>query len=335
MTMRLFRNRGYRLYFQLLDSFRHPRCALCFLLSQTEQGMIASFFVSPDKKENSPASQTAMCSDHRRRLKAFATDAAALTLIKTAIGKALGQVSRPFESTSKWSAWCPRHDIVCPLCARLFSEEKILGRALVRFLEDPDFGRAFQSAPLLCSEHLQRCLTRGRKRRGFERLLRDQRAKLDGLVSDLIRFEATGNNPDCWSTALAWWADFVGPPLGAAKGHVAEYEATAAAPSEMDFDGAAFNDPDPEKLAFENEKLNRKVCDLLDRLNELETRAASLEYRVATLSEDNKRLEMGYTGASTKARGLEKLVRDLTAEIKTLKEGSRAKAILYNSTGKE
>jgi chromosome segregation ATPase len=102
----------------------------------------------------------------------------------------------------------------------------------------------------------------------------------------------------------------------------AEIKAPPGVASQTQADGFTGDIQDQEGLLFENQKLTRKVHDLVDRLSEIETRAASLQYRVATLSEDNKRLEMGYTGASTQARGLEKLVRDLTAEIKVLKEGN-------------
>jgi hypothetical protein len=328
--MRFFRNRGYRLYFQLLDSFRQSRCPLCILLSEAEQGLVTVLFASLDKKKKRPVSQAALCTAHRRNVKEVARDVTALPLVKTAIGNALKRVSRPSKANSRWGVWLPRPRITCRLCTGLFSEEKILCRALICFLEDADFGKAFQRAPILCLQHLQKCLAVGHKRSGFERLLDDQKAKLNGLLNDLVRFEATGRDPESWSTALAWWADFVGPVPATSGGGAAQVEPAPAAPSGMDFDEAGFNDPDPEKLAFENEKLNRKVRDLLDRLNELETRSASLQYRVGTLTDDNKRLEMGYTGASTQARGLEKLVRELTAEIKTLKEGSRA-----NATGKQ
>jgi hypothetical protein len=250
------------------------------------------------------------------------TEATALPLIKAAVGNALRRVSHTFEPSSKWSGWLSRHGTACLLCTQVFSEENILCRALLCFLEDADFGKAFQRAPLLCLDHLQKCLAMVGKRSGFERLLDDQRAKLNGLLNDLIHFEATGKNPESWSTALEWWAGSVGPALSAAGSDVAESETTAAAASEVDFDEVTLSDHDAEKLVFENEKLKRKARDLLDRLNELEGRAASLQYRVATLSEDNKRLELGYTGASTQARGLEKLVRDLTAEIRRLKGGN-------------
>ena len=126
-------------------------------------------------------------------------------------------------------------------------------------------------------------------------------------------------------TFLDWLADFGVAPC-ASVGRVVVSSDEDSIPTELlskeHDDGSAGDGCDQEDLLFEKEKLDRKVRVLTERLSELETRAASLQYRVATLSEDNKRLEMGYTGASTQARGLEKLVRDLTAEIKVLKEGN-------------
>ena len=90
--------------------------------------------------------------------------------------------------------------------------------------------------------------------------------------------------------------------------------------------------PETEQLLFENEKLRRQVRELLDRLSELETRAASLHYRVTQLSNDNKRLEMGYTGANTQADGLKQLVRDLRQEIEHMKNGSTERDMKESKT---
>jgi hypothetical protein len=219
----------------------------------------------------------------------------------------------------------------CPICRPLLREEKNLCRGLIQFLDDVEFWKGFQKAPLLCLEHLEKCLAIAGKGRGFERLLNDQSAKLNNLLNELVRFEATGTHEESKLTALNWLADFAGIPVNG-EGLVVSTEDKFSNDllSEQHADEPAVDGHDPEELLFENEKLRRKVRDLVQRLNEVETRAASLHYRCAELSETNKRLEMGYTGASTQARGLAKLVQDLRAEIKRLEEGkieSRAKAV--------
>jgi hypothetical protein len=170
---------------------------------------------------------------------------------------------------------------------------------------------------------LEKCLAVAYQRVGFKRLLNDQSAKLNELLNDLIRFEATGTQGECKSTALDWLADFAGPTpdAGNADASFTEADVPAELTSQAPPDSLADESQNQEQLLFEKEKLTRKVRDLLDRLNDVETRAASLHYQVARLSEDNKRLEMGYTGANTQANGLKQLVQDLRKEIHQLKNG--------------
>jgi chromosome segregation ATPase len=202
---------------------------------------------------------------------------------------------------------------------------------LVRFLDDTEFWNGFRQAPLLCLDHLEKCLAVADQRVGYKRLLNDQSAKLNELFDDLIRFEATGTHGECESTALDWLADFAGPTLdaGHADGSFTQTEPRSELTSDAQVDSIALAQQYQEDLLFENEKLTRKVSDLMERLSYLETRAASLGYQVARLSEDNKRLEMGYTGANSQANGLKQLVQDLRKEIQQLKNGAsepRAKA---------
>ncbi|HXF75969.1 MAG TPA: hypothetical protein VNN13_07735 [Methylomirabilota bacterium] len=121
---------------------------------------------------------------------------------------------------------------------------------------------------------------------------------------------------------MDWLADFTGLSPGLSAPEI--FSAAPDVPPDLMPD--ARSDPstdaiqNPEAVLFEKEKLERMVRDLVARLNELETRDASLQYRVAQLSEENKRLEMGYIGANAQAHGLEDLVRDLRAEIKQLQD---------------
>lgn len=212
-----------------------------------------------------------------------------------------------------------------------YGRKKNLCRALIRFPEDVEFWKGLQRAPLLCLDHLEKCLAMAGKGRGFERLLNDQSAKLNNLLNELVRVEATGTHEESKLAVLNWLADFAGIPANGG-GIVVSTEDKLSNDlfSEQHADDPAVDGHDPEELLFENEKLKKKVRDLIQHLNEVETRAASLHYRCAELNETNKRLEMGYTGASTQARGLAKLVQDLRAEIRRLEEGkieSRAKAV--------
>lgn len=327
MTVHLFRNRWYRLYFKLLDSFGQPRCALCLLLSQIEEGLISTLLGAPDQRRKSRVSLKTLCVPHKSQLKkAAADDASLLPMLKTVIRDLLRQLGHPPKhQPPNWSHWLRQSRAGCPWCGQLLSKERTLCRSVIQFLDDTEFWKGFQRAPLLCLDHLEKCLSFGTNGKGFERLLNDQSAKLNELLNDLIRFEATGTKEECKVTALDWLADFGAAP-SVSDGRVVLSSDEDSIPTELlseePADGSAGDGCDQEDLLFEKEKLSRKVRGLIQRLNELETRAASLQYRVAVLSEDNKRLEMGYTGASTQARGLEKLVRDLTAEIKTLKEGN-------------
>jgi hypothetical protein len=327
MTVHFFRNRWYRLYFQLLDSFGQSRCCLCFLLSQIEHGLISTLLRAADQRRKSRVSLKMLCVLHKSQLKkAAADDAPLLPMLKTVIRDFRRQLAHPpKQPPPKWSHWLRQSRAGCPWCGQLLSEERTLCRSVIQFLDDTEFWKEFQRAPLLCLDHLEKCLSFGSNGKGFGRLLNDQSAKLNELLNDLVRFEVTGTNEVCKVTALDWLADFGAAP-SVSNGRVVVSSGEDNIPTDLfskgHTDGSTGDGCDQEDLLFERERLSRKVWVLTQRLNELETRAASLQYRVATLSEDNKRLEMGYTGASTQARGLEKLVRDLTVEIKILKEGN-------------
>ena len=320
MTRRLFQNRWQRIYFQLLDAFARPRCPLCALISELDRTLIASFFASSDKRKKIKTALKVLCAAHKTRLKEIgADDPAFLIMLKTAMRDSLGALAhRHGHSTSRWRRWFGPFRASCPLCTQLSSEERVLCRALIRFLDDTEFWKGFQGASLLCLDHLEKCLAVAEQSVGFKRLLDDQSAKLNELLDDLIRFEATGTHGECKSTALDWLADFAGTTLdpGNADGSFTEPDLPPELTSPL-----ADESQNQEQLLFQKEKLTRKVRDLLDRLNDVETRAASLGYQVAKLSEDNKRLEMGYTGANTQANGLNQLVQDLRKEIHQLKNG--------------
>ncbi len=320
MTRHLFRNRWHRIYFQLFDAFAQSRCPFCILLSRFERTLITSFLASPGRRKKSKIPLKTLCVVHKIRVKKIAADdPSLLTMLKMAVRDSLREVAHPRRhSTAGWRRWFEPFRTGCLLCSQLSSHERFLCRALIRFLDDTEFWKGFQRAPLLCLDHLEKCLSLAVVGKGFQRLLNDQSAKLNELFDDLIRFEATGTHGECKSMALDWLADFAGPTLDAGNADTSFTEADV--PAELT-SPLADESQNKEQLLFQKEKLTRKVRDLLDRLNDVETRAASLHYQVARLSEDNKRLEIGYTGANTQANGLNQLVQDLRKEIHQLKNG--------------
>ena len=325
MIAHLFRNHWYRAYFQLLDSFGNRRCGLCWIMSQKERELIAFLLQAPSQRKKSLVSVKTLCVFHKSRVKKGATeDRLLLPRLKALIGESLRKLAHPPRHPApRRSRWFRRSSVGCAWCRQLSSEERILCRALIQCLDDTEFWKGFQKAPLLCLDHLEKCLAVADQRVGFKRLLNDQSAKLNELLDDLIRFEATGTHGECESSALDWLAGLVGPSLDADDADLVSSESDVPPELISETRPAVPASPieDPEALLFEKEKLTRKVQDLLERLSDLETSAAALQYRVARLSEDNRRLEMGYTGANTQADGLKQLVRDLKAEIAQLKNG--------------
>lgn len=321
MTVHLFRNRWFRLYFELLDSFRESRCCLCFLLAQTEQEWLTALLQPRGRKKRSPPPLKLLCAFHKQTVKRAAADAPEfLALVKILVRDSLRDVA---HSPVAWRRWTNPFRRSCPICAKLVVDERILLRTLVRYLGDTEFWKGFQRAPILCLQHLARCMELERKGKGLERLLEDQSAKLNDLLNDVIRFETTGSQGECVPVALNWLVDFVGPMMNARDSELTlDTDSQPEIRSQPDSATLAGEVHDDETIVFENERLRRKVRELLDRLNDVESRAASLHYRVAELTDVNKRLEMAYTGASTQANGLRHLVRDLTERLKRLGENN-------------
>ena len=188
-------------------------------------------------------------------------------------------------------------------------------------MDEVHFWKEFQSARLLCQDHLQKCIAGGKGRKGLLRLVQDQRAKLNLLLDELVRMEATGTGGQSRVDALELLADSKALSLdveapSAFSGQ--EDEVLAEIFPEADPSGPEDGRADSQTLRFENEKLKRQVRNLTELSGQMHSRAASLHYRLAEVTEANKRLEIGYTGANTLASGLEKMVRDLRRQVERL-----------------
>lgn len=298
---------------------------MCDLLLGKEQESATRFVGHRCQGAENATSLLELCSLHRAKIKEILrSDPLAVGPLKRAVSQMLRQLgSYPKASRSLWKRRPRSRFSGCPLCWALRSEEEILCKSLIHFLDEMDFWKQLQLGPVLCASHLEKCLALGNGAKGFSRLLRDQAAKLDNLMDDLVRLEATGRNEKCKSNALEWLADSKASTLETRLAQMpAGYDKTQTDlfPDPNNTPSSVGKDQEAERLLFENEKVRRKVEDLTQLLGKAESRAASLHYRVAELSEANKILEMNCTGANTLANGLEKMVKNLRQEIETLKE---------------
>jgi hypothetical protein len=156
----LFRNRKYRAYFELLDSFRLRGCPLCGLLETSEREMVAGFVGSVRQRNKKAALLLRLCPDHRVGAKEILSRSPdAIDPLKELLSEKINELAnRTASSRSRWRR-APRasrsHD--CPLCQDLQSRERTCCRLLIRFLDEMDFWKAFQQASPLCSDHLAKC----------------------------------------------------------------------------------------------------------------------------------------------------------------------------------
>lgn len=327
MLSRLFKNRRYQIYFEILDSFEGWGCPLCDLVSKKEQEMISRFVSPICQGEKRAVSLLELCPSHRVRAKEILGDGSeAAAHLKKIVAEELRVITDCVKKPRRpiWGRGQKRLLQECPLCRELLSQDRGFCKALIHFLDEMDFWNKFQSAPLLCRDHLRRCIALADDGQGFTRLVEDQRVKLNVLLDDLIRFAATGRNAESNKEALEWLANPKGLALSILPSTPSgrNDNLTELSLDAEDMRSTEEKNADPEALRFENEKLKKKIEDLTNWLDKVETRAASLHYRVAELSEVNKRLEMGYTGANALANGLEKIVQNLKEEIKNLKDGN-------------
>jgi hypothetical protein len=93
MTRELFRKRFYRTYFQLLDAFSAPRCALCYLLARSQDELITRW-VQARRSDRDAASVESLCALHKAQFKNLAAgDLLWLPHIKALICDALKTVA--------------------------------------------------------------------------------------------------------------------------------------------------------------------------------------------------------------------------------------------------
>jgi uncharacterized protein DUF6062 len=189
----------------------------------------------------------------------------------------------------------------CPVCAWCAQAEAGYLATLLQFIDDPQFARAYAKSEGICAPHLLAAVELGGSSPGLAHLLDRTVAKWEELRKDVDRFvskhdyrnrapftEAEASSPRRAFEALGgrrgvWGNDLHGRAVGVFP---PPYVRTAAAAGDAADPGAA----------FERAKLELRLKELAEQLNEATSRSAALHYRLSKVAEDRNALELNLSG---------------------------------------
>lgn len=171
----------------------------------------------------------------------------------------------------------------CRLVTRL--EPRVLGWFLA-WLGDMRFARYFRVASPLCVLHQGRALERTAT--AAELLGPIERSKLDRLATEVVQHRHRGDDPEVMTAVGAFLV-----PTEAAP---------PRAPPATDEEALVTEEPAEAMNGLELVALRAEVEDLTQRLGAAESRAASLQYRLATLTDENRAWERRYAALASESR---------------------------------
>ncbi len=246
------------------------------------------------------AAREALERDEIARIRAQAGTSAALCgkHLEAYLAEAGDRVSQAWRTCKAleavWSAGAPG----CRICARLGAAETGLVHSIRRVDAGMRFRKALETAPLFCREH--ECLiVAGEIPENFAEV---QRAKLRSLR-------------DARAQAALCNSDEVKPLISSALAYLGQPAPGRALPDYHDNPVESANAECHIFEAWDNEQQ-------LQHLGDLEAEAASLRYRNAVLSEENRRLKLAHAASEATRRDLEKDRAELLAAKDEIDAGS-------------
>jgi hypothetical protein len=195
----------------------------------------------------------------------------------------------------------------CALCTMAQRVERDSVAAVLDFVSEPEFSEAFARSAGLCLPHLSLSLEMGAEHPNRALLLGTHRARWEDLRWELDEFvrkfdyryadEARGREGTSWSRALEMFvgrAGVFGPDRGRAASEAPVPLDVAPDDGARGADQASEDDPPSiEQLRFKNERLKRRIGDLLaQREGDRQARLA-LEFQVCALTSELKAVRLG------------------------------------------
>ena len=315
-------------YFQLLDTFKEAGCPVCSIV---ERGALKGLDSLMYEQVNDPITRERLVESHGfcnwhawmlprvpnsalgaaviyRHLLDNTLDRLRATLRVVGSGTPNSSVrDRLFGARSEPPTFLDwRHKkATCSLCKTVLRAERDILTTVLDFIGEPEFSEAFGRSGGLCLPHLTLALEMGRDHPNLFPLLNSHRERWEILLWELDEFarkfdyryadEAKGREGTSWIRALE---SFVGRAglFGPERGRVTVSALPAATPTEHTQGSEQGCEGGLESighLRFENEKLKRRVDDLLaQREGDRQARLA-LEFEVCTLTSDLKAVRQG------------------------------------------
>jgi hypothetical protein len=316
-------------YFQLLDAFKEPDCPVCTRLEQGAlkalDGLMYEQVNDPFTRDRLVESH-GFCNWHAWMLPSIHNSALGVALIyKHLLQETLEHLeaaSREVRPRGRWQrlwervtgsreeplpilAWRSKKTR-CYLCTFARRSEQDDLKTILDFLGEQQFAEAFTRSAGLCLPHLYAAMAVGRDHPNLPMLLTMQDKRWQALLWELEEFarkfdyryadEARGRESSSWHRALDAFVGRVavfGPERGESQAYKAPLGVTPApAPTEGEPVRAvdAEQRAEMESVRFENERLRRRIEELLSQREDDQRARQALEFQILRLTADVKAL---------------------------------------------
>ncbi len=312
-------------YFQLLDAFKEAGCPVCSLV---ERGALRALDGLMYEQVNDPFTRDRLlesqgfCNWHAWMLPSVRNSALGVALIyRHLLGETLGRLQATMRGSHPRGRWerlrerlaGPRGERPpilswrtkrprCYLCMFARQSERDHLRTILEFVGEPEFAEGFARSAGMCLPHLTAATEIGRDHPNLRVLLTAHEARWKDLVWELEEFarkfdyryadEAKDRESSSWHRVLEVFAGRAGL-FGPERGDGPTPQGGGIAPpvsieTEPPRAAGAERCGEIEQLHFENDKLRRRVQELLAQQTEDRRTRLALEFQILKLTSDLK-----------------------------------------------